>query len=441
MDPQELKISLSYRSEYISDRASVIERETGKMAMWDVLSNLWEPKDNPDGIVNLGMAQNWLLRDSISQRIRDSFDPPSSALTYTEGTTGSKRLKDAMSKFINHHFFPFKQVLPEHVSVTNGTTSALEHVSWALADPGEYFIVGQPYYMNFVPNLTWRFGARLLTVPFETDDDRFSEVAVERYQQALDNAKAEGKKVAGIILCHPHNPLGRCYPRKVLIGMMKVAQEHRVHLISDEVYALSTWENTVDKERTPDAFHSLLSIDPKGKIDGHRVHVVWGMSKDFAAKGLRVGVLISQYNNHLHSSLVEAGIFTMISSFSDHIAVNLLEDEEWLQWYLPEHQRRLSQNYAKVARWAQNHGINYAKGANAGLFMFADLGTKYRETHDVSSIHNITQLVQCALKEHKVYVSSGDDFGCEKPGWFRIVFCVPDYCLFEGLGRIIEALH
>lgn len=58
---------------------------------------------------------------------------------------------------------------------------------------------------------------------------------------------------------------------------MRFCQKHSLHLISDEIYALSIWENP----DAPDApgFTSILSIDTNDLIDPSLVHVLWGMSK------------------------------------------------------------------------------------------------------------------------------------------------------------------
>lgn len=58
---------------------------------------------------------------------------------------------------------------------------------------------------------------------------------------------------------------------------MKFCQRYEIHLISDEIYALSVWQNP----EVPDAvsFESVLSIDTTGIIDPGLVHILWGMSK------------------------------------------------------------------------------------------------------------------------------------------------------------------
>jgi aspartate/methionine/tyrosine aminotransferase len=434
-------MDLSTRASLLSSRGEKIEKETNKVEMWKVIQDLWDPKDNPNGYVSLGMAENWLMRKQISQHIRDNFDPPGAAFTYGDGPTGSKRLKEAVAKFVTHNFAAYTEVKAEHVTMTNGTSAALEHLSFALSNPGDVFLPGRPYYGNYEPDYTWRFDAKLFPVSFDKDDSRFDESCVRAYEDAIKEALAKKLNVAALILCHPHNPLGRCYPRHVIIELMKLCQSYKIHFICDEIYALSTWDNKVDKSPPPVPFESALSINLDGIIDGHRVHVIWGMSKDFGANGIRVGALISQYNIDLHKALVAVGLYTSVSSLSDCVSVKLLEDEDWLLSYFPENQRRLSDSFTKIARWCQNNNINYAKGVCAGFFIWVDLGSKYRERHHVDPSKDVTDLILEALKQKKVFLASGRDFGAEKHGWFRIIFSVSDYYLFEGLKRIIEALQ
>ena len=71
--------------------------------------------------------------------------------------------------------------------------------------------------------------------------------------------------------------VGRCYPRETLVEFMKLCQKYQIHLISDEIYALSVWKN--EEAPNADTFVSILSLDPAGVIDPSLVHVMWGMSK------------------------------------------------------------------------------------------------------------------------------------------------------------------
>jgi 1-aminocyclopropane-1-carboxylate synthase len=58
---------------------------------------------------------------------------------------------------------------------------------------------------------------------------------------------------------------------------MKLCQQYQIHFISDEIYALSVWENPEHSSAVK--FTSVLSVDLTDIIDPELVHVLWGMSK------------------------------------------------------------------------------------------------------------------------------------------------------------------
>jgi aspartate/methionine/tyrosine aminotransferase len=122
--------------------------------------------------------------------------------------------------------------------------------------------------------------------------------AVSRFEEIAEQARREGKRVKAILLCSPNNPLGmsfrsfvqfsgvvtcshlgpgRCYPKDVLKGYMRLCQKLGIHLISDELYGLSVWGNPESDD--PTSFTSVLSIDTNNLVDPQLVHAVWGMSK------------------------------------------------------------------------------------------------------------------------------------------------------------------
>jgi len=45
------------------------------------------------------------------------------------------------------------------------------------------------------------------------------------------------------MLCHPQNPFGQCYNKETLLAYAIFAEKHNLHLISDELYALSIYDN------------------------------------------------------------------------------------------------------------------------------------------------------------------------------------------------------
>ncbi|KAM0434000.1 hypothetical protein ACHAPT_003944 [Fusarium lateritium] len=424
----------------LSNRAHEAEESSKCMVIWDVITNLWDHQSNPDGIVSLGVAENTLMHNVLKKHIHDNLALSNLAFTYGDGTTGTKRAKKAVARFLTRELKPFRDIEPAHISMTNGCSAAIEHLSWAIADPGDAILLGQPYYGTFIPDLTCRFGAKLLPVPFN-EVDPLGEDAVAKYEEVILDAQKKGLKVKGLVISHPHNPLGRCYSRSVLVGLMKLCQKYQVHFVSDEIYALSVWPNTIDTNPPPVPFESALTIDTTGIIDPSLVHVLWGMSKDFGANGIRVGALISQSNPSLHSALVAVGLYSSVSSISDHVTINLLEDDAFVESYMTENRKKLATQYERVVSWAKRNDITYAPGVNAAFFLWVDLGKAYKARHSVAETEDVTTLVMKELLDKKVFLASGEAFGSEKPGWFRIVFSHPDEYLDMGLERVVEALQ
>lgn len=439
----DLKVAeLQISDSVMSHRAQAAAVEGANNRIWDVLSNAWCPSTNPNGFVNVGIAENTLMHDQLLSFINTKLDLPATYLTYNEGGTGSSRLRRAIAQFLTRHLHPATPLDPNHLAVTNGVSAAIEHVSWAFADPGDGILLGKPYYGTFIADMSMRPGATVVPVNFK-DSDPLSMEAVQKYEQALlDFQEKTGKKVKALMLCHPHNPLGRCYPREVIIGLMQLCQKYEIHLISDEIYALSVWENTIDQGPPPAKFESVLSIDLIGIIDPHLVHVLWGMSKDFGSNGLRLGVVISQANRDLHMALKAPSLYSYPSGPSDHLVSLILEDLHFTDEYIQQNRKKLSETYAYTVEYLKSHGIEHATGCNAAFFLWVNLGKKYRQLHgkeDQSG--DVDEEVMQLLLQKRVFLASGVLFGSERPGWFRIVFAQPRAYLSEGLHRIVAALE
>ncbi|KAH7187225.1 pyridoxal phosphate-dependent transferase [Fusarium oxysporum] len=420
----------------LSNRGQATADNKGGSLLWDVTANLWDPTTNPSGFVSLGMAENVLMQDELLKHITENISLQPRALTYGDGTTGSKRLKLALARFFNKYLHPHKNIAWDHITITNGCSAAIEHIAWAVGDQGDGFLITRPFFRAFIPTFGLRVDTEVVQVPCHGVDP-FCVKVVDKYDAKFQEAKAQGKKIAGIILCNPHNPLGRCYSRDALIGLMQFCQKHQIHLISDEIYALSTWTN---EDAQVASFTSCLSIDPTGIIDPSLMHVVWGVSKDFGSNGIRIGCVISQSNPSLHKALVPGALYSMSSSLADHAFANVLEDEAWVDDYLDKNRTKLAEHYRLTTSWATEHGIRYARETNAGFFLWANLGEAYCQNHPEQEHAHAEDRVMQLLLERKVFVAPGSSFGAEDSGWFRLVFSVDKVTLMEGLSRIVDVL-
>ncbi|KAJ5210753.1 Pyridoxal phosphate-dependent transferase major region subdomain 2 [Penicillium cf. griseofulvum] len=425
----------------LSRRAQdVVDAGSGN-PMWAVMKDAWDASSNPNGYVNVGVAENTLMHPELLKFINKKLELPAKYLTYNDGGGGSSRLKVAIAGFLNHNLKPVTPLQPSHIIATNGVSSAIEHVVWSFADQGEGILLGRPYYGTFIPDISLRSGGRVVPVSFG-EHDPLGLDGVDKYEEALlEFHRTTGKKVKALMLAHPHNPLGRCYSREVLIKLMRLCQKYQVHFISDEIYALSVFENTVDEQPEPVKFESALSIDLTDIIDPRLVHVLWGMSKDFGANGIRLGVIISQANRDLHMALTGPTLYSYASGITDYLTTLMLEDFDFTTRYIQQNQKLLSESYAYTANYLKDNGIEYATGCNAAFFLWLNLGKRYRELHPEDECENVGERVMQRLLQKRVFLASGFLFGSEKDGWFRIVFTQGRDYLSAALERILAALE
>ncbi|KAK3060683.1 hypothetical protein LTS18_007990, partial [Coniosporium uncinatum] len=133
----------------LSARGAIASEPPKGTTLWDVLANPWHPSTNPSGYVSLGVAENTLMHPELTAFVQRTTAIPPRAFTYGDGPLGSNRLRAAMVRFLNRRLNPVVPIEVEHIVPTNGVTTAIEHCAWALANPGDGILLGQPYYGAF----------------------------------------------------------------------------------------------------------------------------------------------------------------------------------------------------------------------------------------------------------------------------------------------------
>ena len=192
------------------------------------------------------------------------------------------------------------------------------------------------------------------------DIDQFSAACVSAYSDAIQAANKEGKRIRAIMLCNPHNPLGKCYTKDAIVGMMKLCHDRKIHLLVDEIYALSVYD-VPDKHAV--SFTSALSLPTDDYIDPLYLHHLYGFSKDFAAGGIRMGVCTTR-NEDLRKALAAESFFGWSGNINERVACLILEDHDYLSHFLDLSRKRLSSNNVLVRKLLDKNEINYYKGAN-----------------------------------------------------------------------------
>ncbi|KAH6963326.1 pyridoxal phosphate-dependent transferase [Fusarium avenaceum] len=435
---------------YLSKRGDVFAMPTNKMPQLEILCDLWHPETNPDGCISLGVAENTLMHKELIEHMTKNFTVDSHSLTCGDGFSGSHRLRNTLARFINRNFHAHEPVTKKELIVTSGAGQAIELIGFSLCDPGDGVLLARPHYGNFPIDLGFRAQAKVVRVSFG-DVDPLSLETVDIYEKALMDAQSQGIRVRAFLLCNPHNPLGRCYTREVLKAYMRFCEKHGLHLISDEVYALSVWKNP-EVPHAP-GFTSILAMNPDNIIDRNLIHVIWGMSKDFGSNGIKIGCLITR-NEALMSACEANSYFSGPSSLSDLTTSHILSDDTFIDSFVKTNRLRLANNYLATTLFLEDHQIPYKKGSNAGLFVWADLFQPIRSEinailqKEVAAgktpdqvLWGLEEKLQETLLAHKIFLARGADFGSDVPGWFRIVFAHEKAYLLLGLGRIVKAIE
>lgn len=108
--------------------------------------------------------------------------------------------------------------------VIAGLEIAMEHFS----RPGSAVVVTTPAYKHFL-DVPPRSGRKVIEVPMVLAGGRW-QLDVD----GLDRALSEGAGL--LILCSPHNPLGRVFDRAELLAVSEVVERHGVRVFADEIH-------------------------------------------------------------------------------------------------------------------------------------------------------------------------------------------------------------
>lgn len=118
---------------------------------------------------------------------------------------------------------------PEQVVCGIGVVTVLRFVIEALTAPGEQIMVFSPIYDPFyaVVNNT---GRKLADLPMDVDGEGRYTVDMGKLEAALKGG------VKAIILCNPHNPVGKVWTCGELDAIASLCAQYGVYVFSDEVH-------------------------------------------------------------------------------------------------------------------------------------------------------------------------------------------------------------
>jgi aspartate/methionine/tyrosine aminotransferase len=384
-------------------------------AMGEAFANWYDADTNPTGLILLAVAENKL---SFTELLTPAFvaaAAPDTAYNYGPGR-GSAALREEIAKLFSNRICPGVHVTPDDLAVNAGVAAALSNTLMALLERGDGVLVPAPYYSAFDNDLKSIAQVEPIEVRCTSPDYAITEQALA---DACDRATAQGHPPTAVLLTNPHNPLGICYSKEQLQMIIAFCIVRRMHLISDEIYALSTFHGLSTVNRAAGVsevpFTSVASLMDNGKLSDY-VHLLWGFSKDFGASGLRVGVLFT-HNRQLITAMDNYSIFSSASGHTQAALAAVLSDESVISNYLTENSVRLAKSYDIVAEWLDRVQLPYTP-ATSGIFIWIDLRslltehTWYGESLLFDKMKNICGVI----------LTPGSAQHSDIPGFFRLCY-------------------
>jgi len=160
----------------------------------------------------------------------------------------------------------------EWIVLCPGVNPSLYAAIIGLTERGESVVVQPPIYPPFLsaPQAT---GRTLISNPLKFEQGRY-EFDLDHFERCA----ADGARL--VILCSPHNPVGRVWREHELAGLLAICERHNVTVISDEIHS--------------DLIYPEMKHTPLAKLANGRVNVITAVapSKTFNIPGLGLSALI-----------------------------------------------------------------------------------------------------------------------------------------------------
>jgi len=390
-----------------------------------VQKNSYDEKLNPNGICNCGVAENYLCENELISKLQ-SIQIWKTNHMYYPNPLGQIILRQTLCHFFQKQFQLNYQLDPNRMIISSGLSGIMSILSYLIGDRNDVFLIPSPYYTAFDHDISVFSNCNIFRCPLLEQNTGKFRFSVEIFQHGYDEAINKGLRPRGIIIINPTNPIGDIYDEKTIEPVLKFAAEKELHVIIDEIYSLSLFEN-----QKP--FQSMLNYT--SIIDQERTHFVWSFSKDFALSGLRIGVLYAG-SNDLCLPGAALNFIQVPSTIVQEIMSEFLSDNQWIDSYIKLNRSRLTQQYEIVKKKIEDIDQRiYVRPSRAGFFIWTDFSLL---------LHKITfeeenRLFQ-TMFSHGVYISSGYNLGCSQPGWFRMIFSVRKNWIDEAIKRLKLAL-
>lgn len=187
---------------------------------------------------------------------------------------------------------------------------------------------------------------------------------------------------------------------------------------------------------------------------GNHVHAIWGLSKDWAMSGYRVGMLLT-HNSALKAAVGGINYFSGVSGDTLDRLAAVMRDGDWCERYLASNAAALGSACELVCGLLREGGIPYTPPV-AGMFVWADLrrylaGAAKAAAAAASAAASAAAvptgwaaeraLTTLLYDRAKVLLTPGEACLAAEPGFYRICFAwMPEESVRAGFSRLMRVL-
>jgi aminotransferase len=379
------------RSSYLSERVAGL-KPSGIRKFFDIAATM---KD----VISLGIGEpdfntpQPVLQAGIASLQRNE--------THYTSNAGITELRKTLSAHLDLHYQVNYDPMTEMI-ITVGGSEALYLAATALLDPGDELLIPTPCFVAYQAEAILAGGVPV-EIPCRFEDN--FEVDPAAIEAAIT------PRTKAILISFPNNPTGAVASRERLLKIAKIAEEHDLVVISDEIY-----------DRLVYAGHQHVCFPALPGMK-ERTLLIGGFSKDYAMTGWRIGYVAGPAK--ILKGLLTVHQYAVMSAptiAQSAAIIALKEGEEYVQEMVVEYDRR---------RKLIVNGFN-----QIGLPTFEPKGAFYAFPKiSVTGLDDETFATRL-LHEENVALVPGNAFGKGGEGFVRCSYATSYEKIEEALRRI-----
>lgn len=315
------------------------------------------------------------------------------------------------------------QVPREWIVLTPGVVPSLNLVVEALTKSDDGVIVQPPVYFPFFSAVTGQ-QRRLVENPLRLRDSG----SQPHYQMDMDHLAECAQQARLLLLCSPHNPVGRVWQTTELETILSIAQAHDLIVLSDEIHADLVY---ADAQHQPLSRLAMQAETAEQTALSHRVITAVSPSKTFNIPGLGLSALIVP--NTAHRQAIQRHLNTLGISVTNPLNMAAFEaayrgGDDWLLELMP---------YLQATRDA---AIAYIQAELPKIKVIAPQAT-YLLWLDCRALKlDDAALKRFFIEEAQLGLSPGAMFGHGGEGFMRMNIGTPQANVMAALAQLKTAL-